>query len=57
MAKRQGTSLEEMQRAARAHRTTYAELQRRETMDMIPPIGAVPAGYRKAGERRKASEK
>jgi len=42
--------LEEMVRAARVHNTIYAELQKRETLSMIPPLGAVPAGYKKVGK-------
>ncbi len=56
MAKRhEKISLKEMNQAALAHRTTYAELQKRETTDMIEPI-RVPPGYRKAGERRREHE-
>ncbi len=56
MAKRhEKISLKEMNQTALAHRTTYAELQKRETADMIEPI-RVPQGYRKAGERRREHE-
>lgn len=49
-------SLKAFCKYTRAAGSTYAKMQIQETLEKIEPIRAVPAGYRKVGERMKEKQ-